>query len=81
MAKGISPVVPLCLWMRFLLDSLISVSECHEDGSFVIEGGNHAQFGNYGPQEGDGTAGITAEEQQDETVRLILEWMERTEQK
>jgi len=29
-----------------------------------IEGGNHAQFGNYGLQEGDGTAVISREEQQ-----------------
>lgn len=30
----------------------------------VIEGGNHAQFGNYGPQKGDPPATISAEEQQ-----------------
>lgn len=29
----------------------------------VIEGGNHAQFGNYGHQDGDGEAAITPEEQ------------------
>jgi hypothetical protein len=29
-----------------------------------IAGGNHAQFGNYGAQKGDGTAAISAEEQQ-----------------
>ena len=29
-----------------------------------IEGGNHAQFGNYGPQEGDLPATISVEEQQ-----------------
>lgn len=28
-----------------------------------IEGGNHAQFGDYGPQKGDGAPGITREEQ------------------
>lgn len=28
-----------------------------------IRGGNHAQFGNYGPQKGDGTATITRQEQ------------------
>jgi len=43
--------------------------------SQVIEGGNHAQFGNYGPQPGDGVATITAEDQQAQatnlTVRLI----------
>ena len=37
-----------------------------------IEGGNHAQFGNYGDQSGDGTALITAEEQQSETIRTIV---------
>jgi dienelactone hydrolase len=41
----------------------------------VIEGGNHAQFGDYGPQEGDGTATISTADQQrqaaDLTVRLM----------
>ena len=36
-----------------------------------IEGGNHAQFGNYGPQKGDLPAGISAEEQQRQTVETI----------
>ena len=38
----------------------------------VIRGGNHAQFGNYGSQKGDGTALITAEAQQAETVDVII---------
>jgi hypothetical protein len=41
----------------------------------VIDGGNHAQFGNYGLQPGDGAATISAADQQaqaaDLTVRLI----------
>ena len=41
----------------------------------VIQGGNHAQFGNYGPQPGDGNATISADEQQEQvtnvTVRLL----------
>ena len=37
----------------------------------VIEGGNHAQFGSYGVQKGDGRALITAEEQVEETVLAI----------
>ena len=41
--------------------------------TYIISGGNHAQFGNYGVQSGDGTALITPEEQQDETVRLIIQ--------
>ena len=33
-----------------------------------IQGGNHAQFGNYGPQKGDLPAEISAEEQQEQTA-------------
>lgn len=36
-----------------------------------IEGGNHAQFGNYGPQKGDAPAAISAEAQQDQTMDAI----------
>ena len=39
---------------------------------YTIEGGNHAQFGSYGPQNGDGTAVIPAEEQIQETVSFII---------
>ena len=39
---------------------------------FVIEGGNHAGFGNYGPQKGDGTARISSQEQQSQAVDVIL---------
>lgn len=38
----------------------------------VIEGGNHAQFGNYGPQPGDGIAGISADEQQARAANLTV---------
>ena len=41
----------------------------------VIEGGNHAQFGEYGSQGGDGEATIPAQEQRDQTVEAITEWM------
>ena len=37
-----------------------------------IEGANHAQFGSYGKQKGDGTATISAEAQLDETVDVFL---------
>ena len=39
----------------------------------VIEGGNHAQFGCYGEQKGDGTALISAEEQWEQTATAILQ--------
>jgi hypothetical protein len=38
----------------------------------ILEGGNHAQFGSYGPQKGDGTPTISAESQVEQTVALIL---------
>ena len=44
----------------------------HYDEHF-IEGGNHAQFGSYGSQRGDGIAGISAEEQRRETVDYIMQ--------
>jgi hypothetical protein len=34
----------------------------------VIEGGNHSQFGWYGPQKGDNAASIAPEAQQDAVV-------------
>jgi len=39
----------------------------------VIEGGNHAQFGYYGAQDGDGRATISAEDQQRQTAALIMQ--------
>jgi dienelactone hydrolase len=39
----------------------------------IIDGGNHAQFGNYGPQAGDGVATISREEQQRQTVTAVTE--------
>ncbi|MBQ8053119.1 MAG: leucine-rich repeat protein [Lachnospiraceae bacterium] len=41
----------------------------------VIEGGNHAQFGDYGPQKGDGTARITPEEQWEKTADAVMNWL------
>ena len=37
-----------------------------------IQGGNHAQFGSYGLQPGDGTATISAEEQRAQTVAATV---------
>lgn len=41
----------------------------------IIEGGNHAQFGNYGPQSGDGVPTITPIEQQVMTTDIIIEFI------
>jgi pimeloyl-ACP methyl ester carboxylesterase len=43
----------------------------------AIEGGNHAGFGWYGPQPGDGTASISREEQQAQTEAAVVELLSR----
>ena len=40
-----------------------------------IPGRNHAQFGDYGVQKGDGTASISAQEQLRQTEDVILNMM------
>lgn len=41
-----------------------------------IKGGNHAYFGNYGEQEGDGTATINRTEQQAEVAQYLQKFLE-----
>lgn len=43
----------------------------------IITGANHAQYGDYGKQPRDNDASITAEKQQKETAKLILDWLSR----
>lgn len=42
----------------------------------VIEGGNHAQFGNYGKQKGDPDATISREKQQNIAVDAIKDFLD-----
>ena len=42
---------------------------------YVINGGNHAQFGSYGNQSGDGIATISPENQRDQTEKAILDFI------
>ena len=44
----------------------------------VIEGGNHAQFGNYGLQNGDAVATVSREYQQEITVTAIIDFISKT---
>jgi hypothetical protein len=44
---------------------------------YEIDGGNHAYFGNYGEQEGDGIASISRSEQQEITVNKIIEFINK----
>ena len=41
----------------------------------IIRGGNHAQFGNYGEQKGDGKARIDGAGQQKETAEAVSVWI------
>ena len=48
------------------------------ENTVVIQGGNHAYFGNYGEQDGDGKASISREEQQEQTVSHLLSFLVST---
>lgn len=55
----------------------ISQSRLPESAQFItIEGGNHAQFGSYGPQKGDSPATITAEEQWAQATEITVQFLE-----
>jgi pimeloyl-ACP methyl ester carboxylesterase len=45
----------------------------------AIEGGNHAQFGWYGPQGGDNEAAITREEQQQQIVDATVQLLQQVD--
>lgn len=54
-----------------------SAEQLPADTTFLdIDGGNHAQFGWYGPQDGDGEATISRESQQDQAVDATLALIE-----
>lgn len=44
---------------------------------YVVQGGNHAQFGDYGPQDKDGLATLSATAQQTETAQILLEFLDQ----
>ena len=46
----------------------------------IRKGGNHAGFGNYGPQEGDGESEISKEEQWNQTVDYIINFIQKVEE-
>ena len=51
--------------LKKCMDTLPAGSVCE------IEGGNHAGFGDYGPQSGDGDATVSADEQQEQAAEAI----------
>jgi hypothetical protein len=48
-----------------------------ESEELVIDGGNHAQFGSYGTQRGDGEASIPPEEQWERAADFIASGLDR----
>ncbi|MBR6337619.1 MAG: alpha/beta hydrolase [Ruminococcus sp.] len=62
-------------------DKVLDLDSCRDNRKnlpddtteLVIDGGNHAQFGCYGKQSGDGDADISPEEQRRLTVKAIIE--------
>lgn len=59
-------------------DIQLDLSKIDEEKSDVLEiqGGNHAWFGNYGKQDGDGEATISREEQQTIAADKIISWIQ-----
>ena len=45
----------------------------------TIPGGNHAGFGSYGPQAGDGESTISPEAQQERTAEAVADWIREQE--
>lgn len=65
-------------------DEVLNFDKYKENKNFVpqmeeviIQGGNHAQFGHYGNQAGDGTAEIPATEQEKQTIEAIIRFIEK----
>lgn len=57
-------------------DEVLDPSKLNGFDYISIQGGNHAQFGSYGPQAGDGTATITPYQQRTQTIQAILSFIE-----
>lgn len=56
-------------------DTVLDIDKLIPFNPIKIEGGNHAYFGHYGEQAGDGKASISRSEQQSFTVNAILEFI------
>jgi hypothetical protein len=59
------------------LDTLARDRITYTENVVCIEGGNHAQFGNYGRQKGDSDATISREDQQAQAVEAITKFIDQ----
>lgn len=58
-------------------DHILNRAKVTNGTIIILEGGNHAQFGNYGEQKGDGIASISADEQQTQCVDAIIDFISK----
>lgn len=59
-------------------DEVLTQKQVHGSYELIeIPGGNHAYFGDYGEQDGDGKASITRKDQQEITVNAIMDFINR----
>ena len=68
--------------MILLNQEKLEESKAYMPGTYKdisIEGGNHANYGYYGEQKGDGTAMITREEQQKIVIEQISSFISSQE--
>lgn len=56
-------------------DGVLDLDKMKNLNTSIIDGGNHAYFGNYGEQEGDGVASISRASQQAITVQAISDFI------
>lgn len=56
-------------------DKILDLTKIETDLSIEIQGGNHAYFGNYGEQAGDGSASISRKKQQEITIDAIINFI------
>lgn len=61
------------------LNTTVSEKVDYTENVVAIEGGNHAQFGNYGEQKGDQEATITSVQQQQAAVEAIKDFLSKAE--
>ncbi|OEC85847.1 MULTISPECIES: alpha/beta hydrolase [Methanobacterium] len=82
-SKNASNATFKALSIRGSLDNLTTAQDISNNKNkfpantvfITIPGGNHYNNGNYGPQTGDNNSTITREEQQNETVSYIIEFL------
>lgn len=56
-------------------DKILDTSKIESNLAINIQGGNHAYFGDYGEQEGDGVASISRDTQQDITINALIDFI------